>query len=202
MHDEGDGSVTHWIDGLRAGDSLAAQELWNRYFRSLVAVAQSRLREFSGDASGEDVALSAMKSVMLGVRIDRFPDLADRTELWPLLVTVTARKSIDQVRRQTARKRNPAAVEPLSDLRRIVGNEPTPQFAIELADELERLVLSVGDPTLRQIAQRKLEGCTNEDIADELGVSTRTVIRKLKRVRQEWEHDALGKQQNGSRNDV
>ena len=32
-------SVSHWLDGLRGGDSVAAQELWNRYFARLVSVA-------------------------------------------------------------------------------------------------------------------------------------------------------------------
>lgn len=180
------GSVSHWVDGLRAGDSVAAQELWNRYFSRLVSVAQSRLSKLSREASGEDIALSALKSVMIGVRENRFPDLSDRHSLWPLLVTITARKAVSEQRRQLAQRRSRAVECRLEDVRDYIGIEPLPEFAVEVADELERLVRDLGDSTLRQIVERKLACCTNEEIADELGCSTRTVIRKLNRIRQEW----------------
>jgi DNA-directed RNA polymerase specialized sigma24 family protein len=190
MNMQSSGSVTHWLEELRAGESVAAQELWNRYFTSLTILAQSRLRSLDRVASGEDVALSALKSVMLGIQANRFPDLTDRTSLWPLLVTITARKSIDEMRRQLAGKRSASATIQLEDLQAIVGQEPSPEFAAAVADELERLVLAYDDTTLRSIAQRKLEGYTNQEIASELSLSVRTVIRKLNRIRQEWEEEA------------
>jgi DNA-directed RNA polymerase specialized sigma24 family protein len=69
----------------------------------------------------------------------------------------------------------------------IVGQEPGPDFAAAVADEMQLLVAKFDDPTLRTIAQRKLEGCTNDEIAVELSLSVRTVIRKLHLIRQEWE---------------
>lgn len=181
------GSTGHWIDGLRAGDSVAAQELWNEYFARLVAVAQARLKGLSRDVTGEDVALSALKSVMLGVRANRFPELSDSTSLWPLLVTITARKSVDEVRRQRAQKRAAHATAGPEQLAAVVGAEPSPEFAVEVADEMERLMARFDDPTLRTIALRRLEGFSNAEIARELSLSVRTVIRKLNRIRQEWE---------------
>jgi DNA-directed RNA polymerase specialized sigma24 family protein len=178
--------VSHWLDGLRKGDSLAAQELWNRYFARLVWVAQDRLSSLSREASGEDVALSALKSVMIGVRENRFPNLADRDSLWPLLVTIAARKSVSEQRRQLAQKRSRANECRLEDIRDYVGVEPSPEFAVEVADELERLVRLLGDRTLRDIVERKLAGSSNEEIAETLDCSVRTVIRKLNRIRQEW----------------
>lgn len=180
------GSVSHWLDGLRRGDSLAAQELWNRYFARLASVAHSRLQSLTRELSGEDVALSALKSVMIGVREDRYPDLTDRNSLWPLLVTITARKSISSHRRQLAQKRSRALECRLEDLRDYIGVEPSPEFALEVADELERLVREMQDPLLSIIVERKLGGFTNEDIAVEFGCSTRTIIRKLGRIRREW----------------
>ena len=188
---QGSGSVSHWLDGLRAGDGIAAQELWNRYFSRLVIVAQSRLSKLARDASGEDVALSALKSVMIGVRDNRFPELADRSSLWPLLVTITARKAISEQRRQLAQKRRPALECRFDDVKDFIGVEPTPEFSVEVADELEHLVLALGDSTLRQIVELKLAGCSNEEIAGELGCSNRTVIRKLNLIRKEW-RDAFG----------
>ena len=69
----------------------------------------------------------------------------------------------------------------------IVGNDPSPEFALQVAEAIETLVAALGDKTLRTIARRKLEAYTNEEIALELNVSTRTVVRKLRRIRQEWQ---------------
>jgi hypothetical protein len=37
------GSVTVWIEALRQGDPLAAQQLWEGYFRRLVGLARQKL---------------------------------------------------------------------------------------------------------------------------------------------------------------
>ena len=75
----------------------------------------------------------------------------------------------------------------MADEQTIAGSDPSPDFALRLAEAIPTLVHALGDPMLQTIAQRKLEGYTNEDIAKELNVSTRTVVRKLARIRQEWE---------------
>lgn len=185
-NDSSRGSVSHWLDGLRHGDSAAAQELWNRYFARLVAVAQARLSNLVREVDGEDIALSAINSVMMGVRENRFPDLADRHSLWPLLVTITARKSLSEVRRQLAQKRSAANEVRLEDVRDYIGIEPTPEFAVEVADQLECLVRALGDSALKRLVEQKLAGWTHEEIATELGCTVRTVIRKLNLIRQEW----------------
>lgn len=187
-----DGSVSHWLEGLRDGDSIAAQRLWDRYFAELVAVARARLRQLPRDGTPEDVALSALKSVMVAVEAGRHPDLADRTSLWPLLVTVTARKSVDELRRRAAKKRSSQVTTQVEDLRTIIGEQPSPEFVVEVADELERLISAFDDSTLRTIALRKLEGYSNDEIAEELSVSVRTVIRKVNRIRQEWDENESG----------
>lgn len=182
------GSVTHWIEGLRAGDSLAAQNLWSRYFARLAPLAQARLARLARDRTGEDIALSALKSVMIGIRENRFPDLADGEGLWPLLVTITARKAISEQRRQLAERRRPDRECRFDDVQEYLGTEPTPEFAVEVADELERLAEGLGDTDLKRIVELKLGGSTNDEIADELGCTSRTITRKLSRIREEWAH--------------
>lgn len=199
MSTDRDGAITAWISGLRQGDSVAEQEIWNHYFAKLAAVAQSRLRTMSRKASGEDVALSAIKSVMLGVRENRFPDITDRTNLWPLLVTITARKAISEQRRQLAAKRAVTAEEALADWHALAASEPSPEFAVELTDQIDRLVGKFEQPELRTIARRKLEGWTNDEIAAELGCTKRTVIRKLNRIRQEWETSEIKAPEGGDK---
>jgi RNA polymerase sigma factor (sigma-70 family) len=181
------GSVTTWIEGIKGKNEQAAQELWNRYFGQLVLLARRQLRGLAREADEEDIALSALKSAMLGLRNNRFPKLNDRTGLWPLLITITCRKAINEFRRQGSKKRDRASEQPLADEQTIAGRDPSPDFALRLAEAIPTLVHALGDPILQTIAQRKLEGYTNEDIAKALNVSTRTVVRKLARIRQEWE---------------
>jgi len=181
------GSVTHWLEELKLGHEAAAQQLWNRYFFQLVTLARNRFRGLGRDVDEEDIALSALKSAMLGVQNNRFPDLSDRTGLWPLLVTITARKSINELNRQRAKKRNRGLEQRLENDQMLAGAGPTPEFALMVAEHIDTLVEGLGDETLGTIVTLKLGGYTNEEIASKLDVSTRTVVRKLHRIRQEWE---------------
>src|SRR5271157_3764998 len=111
--------VTHWIGQLRAGDPVAAQQLWEGYFRRLVGLARGKLRGTSRRAADEeDVALSAFDSFCRGVEGGRFPQLKDRDGLWALLVLMTVRKAADlanynrRERRGSGQVRGDSAFEP------------------------------------------------------------------------------------------
>jgi DNA-directed RNA polymerase specialized sigma24 family protein len=188
-----DRSVTFWIGQLKAGDSLAAQRLWEGYYGRLVALARTKLRGAQRRvADEEDVALSAFDSFCRGAEGNRFPQLADRGDLWQLLIMITARKAID-LRQHENRKRRGGGAAPVvprageesqtDPLDQVVGREPTPAFAAQLAEECQRLLAGLNDPELRQLALWKMEGYTNEDIAERLGVVARTVERKLRLIR-------------------
>ena len=185
------GSVTRIIQGVQAGESVAAQELWNRYFARLVGLARVRLRGVRRVSDEEDVALSAMQSALIGIEKGRFPQLNDRTGLWPLLVTIVARKAKTQLRWAYAQRRSPNAEDHDADLPAVPAEEPTPDFALEVADEIDRLVRGTVDEAYRRLVQLKLEGYTNEEIAENMGVSTFTVYRKLRIMRREWEEAEL-----------
>jgi RNA polymerase sigma factor (sigma-70 family) len=197
------GSVTLWIGRLREGDSRAAKQLWERYFRRLVGLARQKLQNTPrGAADEEDVALSAFDSFCRGAAQGRFPQLQDRDDLWQLLIAITAHKALDLVRRQGRQKRGGGAVlhqaipsSPTSSsadakgLERILSREPSPEFALQVAEECQRLLDLLGDDTLRWIALRKMEGYSNQEIAAQLGCAPRTVARKLRRIRTLWSQE-------------
>jgi RNA polymerase sigma factor (sigma-70 family) len=195
-------SVTHWIELLRQGDHAAARPLWERYYQQLVRLARSRLGGRPRRvADEEDVALSAFASFCRGIERGRFPLLTDRQDLWALLVVITARKVLDlsaqqrRVKRGRGKVRGDSAFEPLEDgecrrgIEDVIGREPTPDFAAQVAEEYERLLDLLGDDGLRQIAVWRMEGFTNEEIKDRLDCSRVTVERKLRRIRQTWEQE-------------
>jgi DNA-directed RNA polymerase specialized sigma24 family protein len=199
-HDRG--SVTIWIDALRAGDQEAARQLWRRYFESLVRLARSKLQSQARRAADEeDVALSALDSFYGGMARGRFPDLADRDDLWRLLVTITARKASDQNRWESQQKRGGGRVLRESDLvagsdpeadrlAQVIGAEPSPEFVVLVADECARRLQGLPDESLRQVALLKMEGYRNEEIATRLGCGRRTVARKLEVIRNAWLEEA------------
>jgi hypothetical protein len=93
MQDGDEGSITRWVAGVKAGDFTAAQPLWERYFARMVDPARARLRARSAcrrDAVSdeEDAALSAFDSLCAGLARGKFPQLADRDDLWRLLVVI------------------------------------------------------------------------------------------------------------------
>jgi RNA polymerase sigma factor (sigma-70 family) len=190
-------TVTAWIQGIAGGDPSAIEKLWHRYYERLVRLARRKLGERPRRvADEEDVAQLAFHSFCKAARAGRFPDLADRDELWRLLVKITARKAIDLIRYNTREKRRvlgeSAIVKRDEDgqcagLDRVIGESPTPEFAAQVADECRHLLEGLGDAELRALAVAKMEGRTNEEIARDLGCSIRTVERQLHLIRKKWE---------------
>jgi DNA-directed RNA polymerase specialized sigma24 family protein len=184
------GSVTQWIEALKAGDPGAAQAIWERYFDKLVRMAAARLRGAPGSPAvdGEESAvLSAIESVCNGAKRGLFPKLSDRDDLWQILVMVTARKVCDQIERRSAKRRGGGRIVSENMLGTVAAREPSPEFAATCADECRRLLSMLKDDTYRNVALWKMEGFTREEIGQRLKCSTRTVADRLEVIRKTWE---------------
>ena len=193
-------SVTTWIEQLRAGNRAAAQHLWDRYFRRLVDLARTRLRGVPrGAADEEDVALCAFDSFCRGLERGRFPLLDGRDDLWALLVVITARKAIDlrQHRRRLkaggGKVRGESVLDELlgddegaAGIGQVLGAEPTPEMAAQVADQFRRLMGLLPNEEVRSVALWKLEGYTNQEIGARLGCVDKTVERRLRLIRSLW----------------
>jgi DNA-directed RNA polymerase specialized sigma24 family protein len=197
-------SVTGWLGDLREGRQAAAQPLWERYFTKLVAVARAKLKRMNrgtADADEEDAALSAFNSFCTGAARGKFPQLADRDDLWRLLVVITARKAMAQANRQGRQKRGGGRVVEeavlfgqhlesgdgsLATLEQIAAGGPSPEFAAMMAEECRNLLEALDDDALRQVAISRMEGYNNDEIAAQLGCARRTVARRLDLIRKTW----------------
>jgi DNA-directed RNA polymerase specialized sigma24 family protein len=188
----GQGSVSHWLTLLQAGDAAAAQPLWERYFRRLVGLARGKLQGAARQvADEEDVALSAFDTFCRNARGGRFPRLGDRDDLWRLLVLLTARKA-SHLRRDQGRQKRGGGLAPVPEapaLEEVLGREPSPEFAAEVAEEWRRLLAVLGDAGLEAVALWKMEGYENAEIAARLGCAPRTVERRLQLIRKLWEKE-------------
>lgn len=190
-------SITRWIANLKQGDNEAARQLWERYFQRLVHLARKKLGATPRRvADEEDMALSVFRRLCDGAQAGRFEQLADRDDLWRLLVVITTNRVIDQQRHLSPQKRGGGNVrgdsafigDSLSQqagLENLIGDDPTPEMLLQISEEHERLMTAL-DEDLRQIAVWKMESRNNEEIARELGITSRSVRRKLERIRELW----------------
>ncbi len=192
------GSVTQWLKAI-ADDSpqkdLAQHRLWERYFSRLTAVARSKMASDTRQAGDEeDVALCALSSFYRRANNGEFPNLSDRSGLWPLLARLTVHKTIKHVEHERAQKRGGNSRRKLAvkndldlpSLGEVLSKEPTPDFVAEMREQVESLLSALPDFQLREIAELKLAGHRNAEIAELTGLGLRSVERKLSRIRTLW----------------
>jgi RNA polymerase sigma factor (sigma-70 family) len=199
---EADASVTRLISLLRSDDAavrgMAASLIWQRYFRDLLELARNRLdRRVRRREDEEDVLQSVFHSFCARQGRGEF-DLADRDDLWRLLVTITLRKSRNTAKKHRRERRDvareltetPAADDDTScprwALHEMDVAGPSPAEAALLSEALEQRLAALTDPELRQIALWRLEGFTNREVAEKLDCTDRSVERKLERIRRLW----------------
>ncbi|HEY6565585.1 MAG TPA: ECF-type sigma factor [Pirellulaceae bacterium] len=199
------GSISRWIDDVRAGRGEAIDGIWQRYYVRLVSLARKKLGEVPRRVADEDdVVNRAFHSFCSGAATGRFPRLSDRHDLWQVLVMLTARKAADQLKGQFREKRGPGRVRGESGFRHgdglesspgiddVVGHEPSPEFAAEITEGYRELLARLRDETLQRVAVAKMEGYLNTEIASLLGVQVRTVERKLRLIREIWTEELSG----------
>ena len=178
-------SVTNWIVALRGGDHVAAQNLWAFLRRRLVIHAQR-----SGSANPvydeEDVALSAFGALCEGLQDGRFDEVDNRVDLWRLLAVITTNKARKRALHETRQKRG-------GDFSRvddadaffdsIVSPNPPPDVVVSMQEECERTLRLLGQEELKMVVLLRIEGYTNDEIADAMGCTRRSVQRRLALVR-------------------
>ena len=195
-------SVSHWIEQLKQGNDDAGQELWNRYMSNLIELARQKLRNVpKRDSDEEDLVISAFNAFLMGVRANRFTNLKSRSDLWQVLVMLTERKAVDQIRRQLSLKRGGGRVRGESVFENQNANlpgsspgieaavtdpQPTPEFAFQFAESLQFCMAKLDDEVLQTIVLQKLEGYTNKEIASKIERSLSSVERKLRLIRHLW----------------
>ncbi len=195
------GSVTIWLDKLKAGDPSAAKSLWDAYFVRVVSLARQRLGVAPRVAADEeDVALSAFDSFCRAAGKGRFPQLDDRDDLWRLLFAITSRKAAGLIRSEICQSRGAGLVRQASAIETNDSSldvlntfpcpQPSPDISAAVSDECARLLTLLGEGEFRAVAVWKLEGYTNEEIAGMLGCSLPTVERRLRFIREIWKSEA------------
>ncbi len=198
------GDVTKWIKGLKSGDQESARKLWEQYFQKLIRLVEQKLPAKAQRVyDGEDVALSALKSLFQGAVEQRFPELNDRGNLWAILTVMATRKAHTYFEALGRQKRGGGKVRGhsvfLSDQDNtehagfdgLPGDAPTPELVLRAREECDHLLDKLGDDVLKQIAILKMQGYLVVEIADRLGCTKRSVQRRLEIIRKTWRESLI-----------
>lgn len=183
-----DDSFAALMERLRSGEDDAANAVFDRYTRQLVALARRRLDErLAGKVDPEDLVQSAYKSFFVRQRAGQV-DLCNWKSLWGLLTIITLRKLADRMayyqadKRDAGRELSPSTGDWAPAWQTAIDREPSPDDAALLTEIVESLFRDL-DADERPILELSLQGLTATEISEQLGRAERTVRRLRERVR-------------------
>lgn len=179
------GSITFWIDRLHRRDPEAPAQLLQRFFDRLKRLAHRRLDD-TVIIDAEDVALSAFFQFCQKVQQGNFSGVRDRDDLWRLLAKIACNKASDVNRYNRRRPRSERPVTDDQDVSPLLE----PDLVAICEDECRRL-LNILDDDLRNVAELRLIGYTNREIAQECNRSLSTIERSLRSIRSRWQAEML-----------
>jgi RNA polymerase sigma-70 factor (ECF subfamily) len=186
------------MDRLRRGDETAAAEVFRRFARRLVALAERRLSaQVRAKVDAEDILQSVFQSFFRRQAAGEY-DLDSWDSLWSLLTVITLRKCGYRTRHFLAARRDvrheapPPAGEGASDAGwEAIAREPTPDEATLLTETVEQLLRGL-DEDGRRIVELGLQGYKAPEISAQVGLAERTVYRVLERVKARLERWSAG----------
>ena len=178
-----DGSIPRCLSGIRRNESEAIEIVWNRYRQALVRVADRTLNSSPRKgADEEDAAVTAFNTFVRRAADGQFYRLNNRHDLWSLLTAITVRKALKLRRKE---ERAPLEIDP-GELACALDTLPQQEMVTMFEDQLSFLFEQLGDPQLREIVLLKLEGYTNQEIAERFGRHVSFTERKLRLIRKVW----------------
>ncbi|MBX3436606.1 MAG: sigma-70 family RNA polymerase sigma factor [Planctomycetaceae bacterium] len=178
--------VARWRDG----DQNAARDLYQRYVERLSGIVTAQLSDrLRARADADDVLQSACRSFFRRVQDGQFQFDEDE-DVWKLLVTISLNKLRSQVRKHSAAKRNAAQEISRRDntlpddfhLEKL-SESPSPVEAFIFAEMIERVCENLDNKHAMLLGLR-MEGYSQQEIAEQLQTSDRSIRRMLDNIRQ------------------
>lgn len=179
----------------RTGDEDAAKLIVDNYIAQLITLARRHLsQKLAGRVDAEDIVQSVFRTFFWRVKEGQF-NFAEQDDMLKLLVRITLNKTLRQVARHRAAKRNPGMEAPLDDegerIKELLDSAPSPEVAVAFVDQLEHLLGRV-PPLARQILELRLQGHSNDDICKMLGIKhDRQIRRALEHIKMVAQNEGL-----------
>lgn len=191
------GSVSKLICKLDEPNSQNEFELWNRCIEELIRTSKKKLKGLPRrTVDEEDVAILAFNAFLKGQKEGRFKQLDNREDLWQILTMLAERNAIKLMRQGFAQKRGEGNVRGESvfaNWNSVQQNgldaavEIRPEFADTFVEVVRETLGAATDKISEEVALKRMEGYSNQEIAEQLGVSVATVERKFKFLRERLE---------------
>lgn len=186
-------SVTRWLGQLRDGDEAAAGALWEFLSERLLRLARRQMQQ-NAEASydEEDLALSAFTALWDQFRQGSYKTIEDRGELWQLIAVILLNKARNRRRDQNriCRGGQMTRCELSSAILAEFGtSDSNPATTAMMQDECQRMLTTLGKRDVQLVALLRVEGYTNEQIAQQLGCTRRSVQRRINLIRELWSEE-------------
>ena len=166
--------ITVWLDRLRAGDPDALAHLLPLVYDELRAAARRQLRGEGREHTLTPTAL--VHEVYLRLLNQRSIGAEHRGDFLGIAAQTMRRVLVDHARRRLAQKRGRGEAHvPIDDVEFALSDGEAKEV-LALEDALGRLA-AMDDRAARVVEQRFYGGLSVEEIAVQLGVSTKTVQR-------------------------
>jgi RNA polymerase sigma-70 factor (ECF subfamily) len=173
------GEVTRLLQAMRAGDDIARDRLVGMVYAELRRAAERALR---GERQHHTLnPTDLVHEAFLKLEGSPLPNWENRAHFLGVAARAMRQVLVDHARRRAAVKRGDGWQRTTID-EFIPGREMPLDEVLALDDALERL--DQQDPRLRQVVEyRFFAGMTEQEIADVLGVTERTVRRDWVKAR-------------------
>ena len=169
------------MNKLQNGDNAAIEEIYNRYSRRLASYAAKRIGADNLCVVDEnDIVNSVFRMIVEKSKDGRFPKLSRGTDLMPFLMSVVAHKTIDHIRKEKRKFLGMSFEEVLQE------DSLEPHMAAASSEAIKELLGSLEKASLQKIVKLKCDGKMNLEIAQEIGVSPKTISRKLEKIKRIW----------------
>ncbi len=172
----------------RSGDESAMTALVEQYEPEVRMVARIRLgAALRPHLDSVDLVQSVHKSLMLGLRADRF-DISTPEQLIALALTIVRRKVSRQWRKLKRQQRLSGGGSESQDLPSLIASlSASESDPAEIASirEATAHILSRLDKTETRVIELRLEGYTTAEVARQLGLDADVLRVKLSRLRRQ-----------------
>lgn len=195
----GDSTFDHeWqelLDRVVAGEQEAAIELWEQYGGEMLRLAEQRVvGDIKRRVGPSDVVNSAFRSFLRHAE-DGAYQLPSDNSLRRLLREITLNKVRQYIRFHLREKRSvnreatsePSPSDTSPDLPSKLPDRYPTQFELSAAMDLRTQLQARLEPDEVRVLELKLEGLTNQEIAERLRSSERTIRRIVQRIRKKLE---------------
>ena len=182
------------VEKLAAGSSVAIEQLVRDYGPHIIrAVRRSLSNDLRGKFDSADFTQAVWKSFFC---IDDFQNqIRTPSQLVKYLTVMARNEVIDEGRRRHTQKYDQRLEQPHHAMIEPKSNDPTPSQLAIAREQLNRI--SGGKTNEAHIVNLRMNGLTHREIAEQLGVSDKTVQRALRKIKSELEDDETQNKRHG-----